>query len=173
MAALADGASTTDAPPGAAGAAVDAAARRRQRRRGVDAAGARARTRRDRPVVAAGRRRRRSTGSSGRACAPDGFATHVVPGILAAPRSDHLPVPAALLRSSLLMRYTRRVTDGFDVISARTTKPTTDAAAFNTCTIRPTCGRDRTSICAGITLGPLLDGYYGWPIASPDSRSPG
>ena len=29
---------------------------------------------------------------------------------------DHLPVPAALLRSALLMRYTRRVTDGFDVI---------------------------------------------------------
>ena len=29
---------------------------------------------------------------------------------------DRLPVPAALLRSSLLMRYTRRVTDGFDVI---------------------------------------------------------
>jgi glycosyltransferase involved in cell wall biosynthesis len=29
---------------------------------------------------------------------------------------DHLPVPAALLRSSLLMRYTRRVSDGFDVI---------------------------------------------------------
>ena len=29
---------------------------------------------------------------------------------------DHLPVPAALLRSALLMRYTRRVSDGFDVI---------------------------------------------------------
>jgi glycosyltransferase involved in cell wall biosynthesis len=29
---------------------------------------------------------------------------------------DHLPVPAALLRSSLLMRYTRRVSDPFDVI---------------------------------------------------------
>ena len=29
---------------------------------------------------------------------------------------DHLPVPAALLRSSLLMRHTRRVSDGFDVI---------------------------------------------------------
>ncbi len=29
---------------------------------------------------------------------------------------DHLPVPAALIRSALLMRYTRRVTDGFDVI---------------------------------------------------------
>ena len=29
---------------------------------------------------------------------------------------DHLPVPAALMRSALLMRYTRRVTDGFDVI---------------------------------------------------------
>jgi glycosyltransferase involved in cell wall biosynthesis len=29
---------------------------------------------------------------------------------------DHLPVPAALLRSALLMRYTRRVSDPFDVI---------------------------------------------------------
>jgi glycosyltransferase involved in cell wall biosynthesis len=29
---------------------------------------------------------------------------------------DHLPVPAALLRSALLMRYTRRVSDAFDVI---------------------------------------------------------
>jgi glycosyltransferase involved in cell wall biosynthesis len=30
--------------------------------------------------------------------------------------ADHLPVPAALLRSSLLMRYTRRVSEGYDVI---------------------------------------------------------
>jgi len=30
--------------------------------------------------------------------------------------TDHLPVPAALARSSLLMRYTRRVSAGFDVI---------------------------------------------------------
>lgn len=29
---------------------------------------------------------------------------------------DPLPVPAALLRSSLLMRYTRRISDGYDVI---------------------------------------------------------
>ena len=40
---------------------------------------------------------------------------------LVVPRSwttvpDHLPVPAALIRSALLMRYTRQVTDGFDVI---------------------------------------------------------
>lgn len=45
---------------------------------------------------------------------PD-FATHVVPASWHR-ISDHLPVPAALLRSSLLMRYTRRVIDGFDVI---------------------------------------------------------
>ncbi len=29
---------------------------------------------------------------------------------------DHLPVPGALLRLSLLMRYTRKVSDGFDVL---------------------------------------------------------
>lgn len=29
---------------------------------------------------------------------------------------DHLPVPAALLRSAVLMRYTRRVSDAFDVL---------------------------------------------------------
>ena len=29
---------------------------------------------------------------------------------------DHLPVPAALLRLSLLMRYTRKVSDGFEVL---------------------------------------------------------
>ena len=29
---------------------------------------------------------------------------------------DHLPVPAALVRLSLLMRYTRRVSSGFDVV---------------------------------------------------------
>jgi glycosyltransferase involved in cell wall biosynthesis len=29
---------------------------------------------------------------------------------------DHLPVPAALLRSALLMRYTRRISDAYDVI---------------------------------------------------------
>ncbi len=43
------------------------------------------------------------------------FATHVVPPSWSH-ISDHLPVPAALLRSSLLMRYTRRIIDGFDVI---------------------------------------------------------
>jgi len=43
------------------------------------------------------------------------FATHVVPPSWRR-IPDHLPVPAALLRSSLLMRYTRRVIDGFDVI---------------------------------------------------------
>jgi len=43
------------------------------------------------------------------------FAVRVVPRTWTAV-PDHLPVPAALLRSALLMRYTRRVTSGFDVI---------------------------------------------------------
>jgi glycosyltransferase involved in cell wall biosynthesis len=43
------------------------------------------------------------------------FATHVVSARWRR-IPDGLPVPAALLRSSLLMRYTRRVIDDFDVI---------------------------------------------------------
>jgi glycosyltransferase involved in cell wall biosynthesis len=46
---------------------------------------------------------------------PSEFDTIVVPrSWTIAP--DHLPVPAALLRSALLMRYTRRLCDAFDVI---------------------------------------------------------
>ena len=52
------------------------------------------------------------------------FGTHLRRGdfdTLVVPRSwrvalDHLPFPAALLRSALLMRYTRRVTEAFDVV---------------------------------------------------------
>ena len=43
------------------------------------------------------------------------FSSIVVPRTWRTP-ADSAPVPAALLRSSLLMRYARRVTDGFDVI---------------------------------------------------------
>ena len=51
----------------------------------------------------------------GTALNPAAFKTIVVPPAWRfAP--DRLPVPAALLRSALLMRYTRRVTDGFEVI---------------------------------------------------------
>ena len=52
------------------------------------------------------------------------FGTHLAPGdfeTMLVPRHwkiipEYLPVPAALLRSSLMMRYTRRVTAGFDVV---------------------------------------------------------
>jgi glycosyltransferase involved in cell wall biosynthesis len=52
------------------------------------------------------------------------FGTHLKPGdfdTLVVPWHwrvipDHLPVPAALVRLSLLMRYTRRVNRGFDVV---------------------------------------------------------
>jgi glycosyltransferase involved in cell wall biosynthesis len=46
---------------------------------------------------------------------PSDFDTMVVPRTWTF-GPDHLPVPAALLRSALLMRYTRRVSDPFDVI---------------------------------------------------------
>ena len=52
------------------------------------------------------------------------FGTHLKPGdfdTLVVPWHwraipDHLPVPAALVRLSLMMRYTRRVSSGFDVV---------------------------------------------------------
>ena len=52
------------------------------------------------------------------------FGTHLKPGdfdTLVVPwhwrlLPDHLPVPAALVRLSLMMRYTRRVSSGFDVV---------------------------------------------------------
>jgi glycosyltransferase involved in cell wall biosynthesis len=46
---------------------------------------------------------------------PGDFRTLVVPGHLRW-IPDHLPVPAALLRSAVLMRYTRRVSHQFDVV---------------------------------------------------------
>ena len=47
--------------------------------------------------------------------APHDFSTIVVPR-LRRMWIDHLPVPATLIRLSLLMRYTRRVSAGYDVI---------------------------------------------------------
>ena len=52
------------------------------------------------------------------------FGTHLRPGdfdTIVVPRSwralaDHLPVPSTLIKLSLLMRYTRRVSAGFDVV---------------------------------------------------------
>jgi len=43
------------------------------------------------------------------------FDTIGVPRHWRAP-ADHLPVPAALIKLSLLMRHTRRISDGFDVV---------------------------------------------------------
>ena len=43
------------------------------------------------------------------------FDTIVVPRSWRA-LADHLPVPATLIKLSLLMRYTRKVSDGFDVV---------------------------------------------------------
>ena len=43
------------------------------------------------------------------------FDTIVVPRSWRAV-ADHLPVPATLIKLSLLMRYTRKVSDGFDVV---------------------------------------------------------
>jgi glycosyltransferase involved in cell wall biosynthesis len=51
----------------------------------------------------------------GTSLAAASFRRLVVPASWRVP-ADHLPVPAALLRSSLLMRYTRRITEGYDVI---------------------------------------------------------
>lgn len=45
----------------------------------------------------------------------DDFASIVVPRSWSW-LADHLPVPATLIKLSLLMRYTRRVSDGFDVL---------------------------------------------------------
>ena len=52
------------------------------------------------------------------------FGTHLQPGdfdTLVVPKAwrmlaDHLPTPSTLIKMALLMRYTRRVSDGFDVL---------------------------------------------------------
>ena len=72
-------------------------------------------TSRDGAVVAAGRHRADQPVLRHDACGP---ATSTRSSCRAGGRAvpDHLPVPAALMRSALLMRYTRRVSDAFDVI---------------------------------------------------------
>lgn len=51
----------------------------------------------------------------GTSLSPSQFASIVVPASWKLV-PDHIPVPAALLRSSVLMRYTRRIVDDYDVI---------------------------------------------------------
>lgn len=51
----------------------------------------------------------------GTSLSPDQFKTTVVPASWQA-IPNHLPVPAALLRTSVIMRYTRRIADDYDVL---------------------------------------------------------
>jgi glycosyltransferase involved in cell wall biosynthesis len=87
------------------------------------------------------------------------FAVHVVPSSWRH-TVDHLPVPASLLRSSLLMRYTRRVTDGFDVIIGAHNE--TDYGRRGIQYVHyPAYLRPRPDVdLRWYHAGPLLDGYY-------------
>ena len=87
------------------------------------------------------------------------FATLVAPRPYRA-AIDLLPFPAALLRSSLLMRYTRRVTDDFDVIIGAHNE--TDYGRRGIQYVHyPTYLRPRPDVdLRWYHLGPLLDAYY-------------
>ena len=80
------------------------------------------------------------------------FDTLVVPRRWSAV-PDYLPVPAALIRSALLMRYSRRVSDGFDVIVGVHNETDYGRRGIQSVTTQPICGRGRRSICAGIIAG--------------------
>jgi glycosyltransferase involved in cell wall biosynthesis len=86
------------------------------------------------------------------------FATHVVPASWRL--VDPLPVPAALVRSSLLMRYTRRVSSGFDVILGAHNE--TDYGRRGIQYVHyPAYLRPRPDVdMRWYHIGPLLNGYY-------------
>ena len=68
------------------------------------------------PCCRGGRlRSSRSTASSARICSRSDFDTIEVPRSWRVV-ADHLPTPSTLIKLSLLMRYTRRVSAGFDVV---------------------------------------------------------
>jgi glycosyltransferase involved in cell wall biosynthesis len=87
------------------------------------------------------------------------FAVHMVPSSWRH-TVDHLPIPASLLRSSLLMRYTRRVADGFDVIIGAHNE--TDYGRRGIQYVHyPTYLRPRPDVdLRWYHAKPLLDGYY-------------
>ena len=73
---------------------------------------------------------------------------------------DRLPVPASLLRSSLMMRYTRHVTDGFDVLVGVHNE--TDYGRRGIQYVHyPTYLRPRPQVdLRWYHFGPALDAYY-------------
>ena len=102
---------------------------------------------------------------------PSDFDTIVVPRSWRALPID-LPVPATLIKLSLLMRYTRRVSDGFDVLFGDLQRNRLRPARHS---IRPLPDLLAAAACGGSALvSPAAGGprhlLRRSPIASPTSR---